>query len=121
MAFHNVTGMGTGEDESAKWAQDKGRAERLVADMAEGTGLRAFGHRSGFVRPTAERAGPLAWIGEALLSPGDLVISARELGEAMLEISARTRELPNGTVIDNADARAFAREYKAWLNSQVST
>jgi len=112
MAFHYVTGMGTGEEESAKWAQDKGRAERLVAELAEGTGLRTFGHRSGYVRPTSERANPLAYLGDALLRPGKLVISGKELGGAMLEISARTDELPNGAIIDNADALAYARLYR---------
>lgn len=113
MAFHYVTGMGTGEDESAKWAQDKGRAERLVSELAEGTGLRTFGHRSGYVRPPADRASVGAHILEAMLRPGDLVITGPELGGAMLEISARTRELPNGSIIDNADALAYARSYKA--------
>lgn len=112
MAFHYVTGMGTGEDEAARWARDKGRAERLVAEMAAGTGLRTFGHRSGYVRPTSERASPLAYVLEALLRPGDLVITGKELGGAMLEISARTGELPNGTVVDNADALAYARHYR---------
>ena len=115
MAFHYVTGMGTGEGESARWAQDKGRAERLVAEMAEGTGLRCFGHRSGYVRPTSERASPFAYVLEVLLRPGDLVITGKELGGAMLEISARTDELPNGAVIDNADALAYARLYREAL------
>jgi hypothetical protein len=30
----------------------------------------------------------------------------------MLEISARTGELPNGTLIDNADSIAYARAYR---------
>lgn len=113
MAFHYVTGMGTGEDESARWAQDKGRAERLVAELAEGTGLRTFGHRSGYIRPAAERAGWGAYLLEALCKPGNLVIAGTDLGGAMLEISARTEELPNGTVIDNADAIAYASLYRA--------
>ena len=112
MAFHYVTGMGTGEDESARWAQDKGRAERLVAEMAEGTGLRTFGHRSGYVRPTSERANWGAYLLEALLRPGKLVIPGTDLGGAMLEISARTGELPNGSTIDNADAIAYAALYR---------
>ncbi len=113
MAFHYVTGMGTGENEGATWAQDKGRAERLVSEMAEGTGLRTFGHRSGYVRPTSEQASAGAYLLETLLKPGGLVISGTELGNAMLEISARTEELPNGAVIDNADAIAYARLFEA--------
>ncbi len=112
MAFHYVTGMGTGENEGAAWAQAKGRAERRVAAMAEGTGLRTFGHRSGWVRPTAENAHLGVYLLEPLLKPGHLVIRAVDLGRAMLEISARTGELPNGALIDNRDALAYAAAYR---------
>ncbi|MEP5766083.1 MAG: hypothetical protein ABJ308_15910 [Halieaceae bacterium] len=112
MSFHYITGMGTGEEEDARWAQDKGRAERVVAELAEGSGLRTFGYRSAYVRPTKERANFMSYVGELLLKPGKLVITSRQLGEAMLEISARTDELPNGSLIDNADSIAYAEAYQ---------
>ncbi len=117
MAFHYVTGMGTGEDESARWAQDKGRAERLVAEMAEGTGLRTFGHRSGWIRPPSESANAVMYFGEWLLTPGDLVIPGKDLGQAMLEISARD-DLPNGTIVDNRDAILYAQLYKQTISTE---
>jgi hypothetical protein len=113
MAFHYVTGMGTGENESARWAQDKGRAERRVAEMAEGTGLRTFGHRSAWIMPTEENANAGMYLGELLLKPGSLVIRGVDLGRAMLEISARTDEFANGTLIDNKDAIELAARYRA--------
>ena len=112
MAFHYVTGMGTGEDESAQWARDKGRAERRVAEMAEGTGLRTFGHRSAWIRPTDDNANLLIYLAEPLLMPGYLVIRGTDLGNAMLEISTRTEELPNGALIDNKDAIDYADAYR---------
>ena len=112
MAFHYVTGMGTGEDEDDEWAQVKGRAERRVAKMAEGTGLRTFGHRSGWVRPTDENSNWLIYAMEPFFVPGHLVIRGTDLGGAMLEISARTNELSNGLVIDNKDAREYAEAYR---------
>jgi hypothetical protein len=111
-AFHYVTGMGTGEEESAQWAKDKGEAERRLAEMAQGTSLRTFGHRSGWVRPTREQAGMAIVLGEMLLKPGHLVIRGIDLGRAMLEISARTEELVNGALIDNGDALAYAAAYR---------
>ncbi len=111
MAFHYVTGMGT--DGDARWALDKRRAELEVAAMADGTGLRTFGYRSGYVRPTSEQANALIYLGEALLKPGYLVITGKDLGGAMLEISARTGELANGTVIDNKDSILDADLYRA--------
>ena len=112
MAFHFVTGMGTDPEGSAHWAREKGRAEREMTALAEGTGLRSFSYRSGFIRPTSEQANVLHYMLESLLRPGKLVISARDLGAAMLEISARTDELANGTIVDNADSIRYAEAYR---------
>ncbi|MEH6588103.1 MAG: hypothetical protein V7720_16205 [Halioglobus sp.] len=112
MAFHYVTGMGTGEEESAQWAQDKGSAERIVAELSQGTGLRTFGHRSAWIRPTQEYSNVGMQAAELLLKPGHLVIRGVDLGRAMLEISARTEELPSGVLIDNKDAIEYAAAYR---------
>ena len=112
MSFHYVTGMGTDPGGSARWAREKGRAERELAALADGSGLRTFSYRSAFIRPSADDANFLHYLGEALLRPGSLVITATELGGAMLEISARSDELPNGTLVDNADSIAYARIYR---------
>ncbi|MFT5711153.1 MAG: hypothetical protein ACI8QT_001856 [Halioglobus sp.] len=111
MSFHSVTGMGTDPNGSAHWAREKGRAEQEVAELASGSGLHTFAYRSAFIRPSSEQANILHRLLALLLQPGKLVITATELGEAMLEISARSSELPNGSVIDNADSIAYARLY----------
>jgi uncharacterized protein YbjT (DUF2867 family) len=112
MSFHYVTGMGTDAQGSQRWARDKGRTEQALAAMAEGTGLRSFGYRSAFVRPTRAQSNAFHYFAEIVLRPGHLVITAEELGNAMLEISARTSEVKNGTLIDNADSIAYARAYR---------
>lgn len=112
MAFHYVTGMGTDAQGDQHWAREKGRAEQQLAAMAEGSGLRTFGYRSAFIRPTRDQSNVLHYLLESALRPGSLVIAAPELGNAMLEISARTTELKNGTLIDNADSIAFAEAYR---------
>lgn len=113
MAFHYVTGMGTDPEGDSHWAREKGRAEQELAALAAGTGLRTFSYRSAYIRPTREQANLLHYLGEWLLRPGYLVIPSRALGHAMLEISARTEELANGTLIDNADSIAYAEHYAA--------
>lgn len=112
MSIHNVTGMGTDPAGREHWAREKGRTEQTLAAMAEGSGLRSYSYRSAFVRPTSEQANPAHYLLAALLAPGSLVISADELGAAMLEISARGNELANGSLIDNADSIAYARAYR---------
>lgn len=117
MSFHYVTGMGTDPGGDAHWAREKGRAELELAAMAEGSGLRTFSYRSAYIRPASENAHIFNYIGEYLLRPGYLVITARDLGGAMLEISARTDELANGTLIDNADSIAYGNLYRQHLES----
>jgi hypothetical protein len=112
MSFHYVVGMGTDAEGSQHWAREKARMEREVAAMAEGTDLRTFSYRSAYVRPTSENSNFLHYLGELLLKPGYLVISGKDLGGAMLEISARRNELPNGTLLDNADSVFYSDAYK---------
>ena len=111
MSFHYIAGMGT--DGSAHWALEKSRAERELAELAADSDLRTFSYRSGFIRPSTETANAFHYILETLLRPGRLVITSRGLGGAMLEISARTSELKNGTLIDNADSIAYAEAYRS--------
>jgi hypothetical protein len=112
MAFHYVVGMGTDPESSQHWSREKARMEREVAAMAEGTDLRTFSYRSAYVRPTSENSNLGHYILEWLLKPGYLVITGKDLGGAMLEISARRDELPNGTLLDNADSVFYADAYR---------
>lgn len=112
MSLHYITGMGTDPQGDSHWAREKGRLEREMAELAAATPLRTFSYRSAWIRPTSENANALIYIGEQLLKPGKLVITGKALGQAMLEISARTTELANGTLIDNADSIAYAKAYQ---------
>lgn len=109
MAFHFIAGMGT--DGDAAWARDKRHTESETARLGSGTGLRSFSYRSGYIRPADAQSNGFHYFLEALMAPGSVSISSRDLGRAMLEISARTEELANGTVLDNADSIAYARAY----------
>ncbi len=117
MAFHFVTGVGTDPEGDDHWAREKGRTEREMAALAVGTGLRTFSYRSWYIRPTTERGNALTHLAELLLTPGGLVIPSIELGRAMLEISSRTSELPNGTLIDNLDSIRYAELYHRAMNN----
>lgn len=111
MTLHYITGMGTDPQGDSHWAREKGRLEREMAELAAPTPLRTFSYRSAWIRPTSENSNALSYVGEQLLKPGKLVITSKALGQAMLEISARSNELANGTLIDNADSIAYADAY----------
>lgn len=116
MAFHFVTGMGTDPQGDQHWAREKGRTETEMAALAAQTGLRTFSYRSGYIKPTAENAGLADQVVEWLSRPGYLAVTGLELGQSMLEISARIKELPNGSLVDNADTIAYAQAYRARTN-----
>ena len=79
------------------------RQIRNVVGLAEGE--QDFSTVSLLILPSG------AYFLAAISRPGDLVINGKDLGNAMLEISARTQELPTGTVLDNADGIAYAKLY----------
>ena len=116
-SFHFVTGMGTDPEGDQHWAREKGRTEREMTRYAVGNQLRTFSYRSGFIQPASEtiNAGHslLMW----LLRPGHLAVTGEDLGASMLEISARVNELPNGSLIDNADTVAYAQAYHQRMNT----
>lgn len=111
MSFHFIAGMGT--DSDAQWARDKRKTEQETARMGAAVGMRSFSYRSGYIRPADIQSGAPQRTLEWLLKPGGMAISSQDLGAAMLEISARTEELPNGTLLDNADSIAYAEAYNA--------
>ena len=110
-SFHFITGMGTDPESDTHWAREKGRTEREMAALAEGTSLRTFSYRSAYIRPTSERANAFSYLGEWLFRPGGLAQPAIDLGRAMLEISARTQELSNGTLVDAVDSIRYGEVY----------
>ena len=110
MALHYITGMGT--DGNAKWAQDKRKSIQEMSRLAEPIGARVFDYRSGWISPASEKSNPLIYVFEWMVKPGALVIPGKDLGNAMLEISARTKELANGTVLDNKDSIRYAKAHK---------
>lgn len=110
MTLHYITGMGTEGD--AEWAQIKRKAEMDMTALATGTPLRTFHYRSAFVRPTAEQSNAFHYFLEAILTPGKMVISGKQLGHSMLEIGIRSNELNNGYILDNGDSIAYAKVYR---------
>jgi hypothetical protein len=109
MSLHYITGGGTDPEGDYHWAREKGRMEREMTALGEVSPMRFYSYHSAYIRPASENATVFNYLGELLLRPGKLVITSNALGDSMLEISARTTELPNGTQIDNADSIAYAQ------------
>ncbi len=101
------------------WARQKVRAEKSLFALAEDRKIRVIAYRPDYIGPTEEEA----HIGQDLLfwffRPVGAAVRARQIGQAMIEVTARGSEFENGdrlgtgTIIRYSDA--YERRYATSL------
>ena len=96
ISFHYISSSDISEDSSAMWAREKFRAEKLLFEFAENLSLRVIAYRPDYIGPTEEQA----HIGQDLLywffAPVMSAVRATQIGEAMMEVTARGTQFENG-------------------------
>lgn len=96
ISFHFISSSDISEDSNAMWVRVKIEAERTLFDLAEGTKLRVIAYRPDYIGPTDEEA----HIGQDLLywffAPVGAAVRATQIGQAMMEATARGDEFGNG-------------------------
>lgn len=95
ISFHYISSSDISADSRAMWAREKIRAEQTLFQAAEGTKLRVIAYRPDYIGPTKEEA----HIGQDLLywffAPVRAAVKARQIGQAMIEVTARGTEFEN--------------------------
>ena len=106
ISFHYISSSDISAESSAMWAREKVRAENSLIGLAAGKGLRVICYRPDYIGPTAEEA----HLGQDLLywffAPVKSAIRARQIGQAMIEVTARGTEFGNG---DRLHTRSLLR------------
>lgn len=96
ISFHYISSSDISADSSAMWARQKVRAEKSLIGFAAGTNMRVIAYRPDYIGPTQEEA----HIGQRLLywffAPVKSAVRARQIGQAMIEVTARGKEFKNG-------------------------
>ncbi len=96
LSFHYISSSDIAEDSSMMWAREKVRAEKTLFGFAAGSNLRVIAYRPDYIGPTREEA----HLGQRLLywffAPVGAAVKARQIGQAMLEVTARGTEFENG-------------------------
>jgi putative NADH-flavin reductase len=110
ISFHYISSSDISDDSTAMWAREKVRAERTLFKLAEGTKLRVMAYRPDYIGPTDEEA----HLGQKFLywffAPIGAAVKAEKIGQAMIEVTARSGEFANGDklgtrrIIQHADA-----------------
>ncbi len=96
MSFHYISSSDISEDSPAMWARVKVEAEKTLVDLASDTNLRVIAYRPDYIGPTDEEA----HIGQTTLywffAPLGVAVRATQIGQAMMEVTARGDEFANG-------------------------
>jgi len=116
ISFHYVSSSDISADSSAMWAREKIRAEESLIGFADGTNLRVIAYRPDYIGPTPEEA----HIGQDLLywvlAPAMSALRATQIGQAMLEVTARGSEFENGRNLPTRTIVRFSDAYEARRN-----
>jgi hypothetical protein len=94
------------------WAREKVRAEKTLFGIANGTNLRVIAYRPDYIGPTDEEA----HIGQDILygffAPVGAAVRATQIGQAMIEITARGGEFENGDKVGTWNIRRYSDAYE---------
>ncbi len=115
ISFHYISSSDISEDASAHWAREKWRAEQALFALAEGTPLRVIAYRPDYIGPTQEET----HLGQNLLfwffRPVGAAVRALEIGQTMLEVTARGDEFENGDRVGTLRIRRMSDAYEQRL------
>jgi len=111
-SFHLITGAGTAADSSFHWAREKAKAENELTVLAQGTGLRFVAYRPSFVMPSADRITFFKNLFYKSLESMTLAVKSTHIGQCMLEVTMRQKEIGNGSILNHSTIRNFAGVYR---------
>ena len=119
ISFHYLSSSDISEDSRMMWAREKVRAENTLFDLAEGSNLRVIAYRPDYIGPTKEEA----HLGQNLLywffAPVGSAVRATQIGQAMLEVTARGPEFGNGARLATRKIIRYSDAYE-WRQASIS-
>lgn len=115
ISFHFISSSDISEDSGMMWVREKIRAEKTLFGFAEGTGLRVIAYRPDYIGPTEEEA----HLGQRMLygffAPLGAAVKATQIGQAMIEVTARGAEFENGDKLGTWNIRRYSDAYEQRL------
>lgn len=111
-SFHYISSSDISEDSSSMWARQKVRAENSLFEFASNHALKVIAYRPDYIGPTQEEA----HFGQELLfwffRPVGAAVRARQIGQAMIEVSARMADFENGDKIGTLGIIRYSDAYE---------
>ena len=112
ISFHYISSSDISADSRMMWAREKVRAEQTLFKSAQGSHLRVIAYRPDYIGPTREEA----HLGQTLLywffAPVGAAVRATQIGQAMLEVTARGTEFANGDRLGTRNIIRYSDAYE---------
>lgn len=120
ISFHYISSSDISEESTAMWAREKLRAEKALIAFAEKTSMRVVAYRPDYIGPTEEEAS----IGQRFLysffKPVGAAVKARQIGQAMIEVTARPAEFQNGARLHTGKIIRYSDAYEQRRTNPVN-
>jgi hypothetical protein len=111
ISLHYISSSDISADSSMMWAREKVRGENTLFDIAENTNLSVIAYRPDYIGPTEDEA----HLGQDILywffAPIGAAVKARQIGQAMLEVTAREAEFKNGSRLGTRSIIRYSDAY----------
>lgn len=112
VAFHYISSSDISEQSTAMWAREKIRAENSLFAFADNSNMRVIAYRPDYIGPTQQEA----HIGQEMLyyffAPVGAAVRAEQIGQAMIEVSARENEFKNGDKLYTGKIIRYSNAYE---------
>jgi len=112
VTFHYISSSDISEDSSMMWAREKIRAEKSLTAFGNDSNIRVVLYRPDYIGPTVEEA----HLGQNLMywffRPIGAAVKARQIGQAMLEVTARGSEFENGARVGTRGIHRYSDAYE---------
>jgi hypothetical protein len=116
ISFHYISSSDISADARMMWAREKVRAENTLFALAEGSQARVIAYRPDYIGATTEQA----HLGQRLLywffAPVGAAVRATQIGQAMLEVTARGSDFANGDRLGTTDIIRYSDAYQRRQN-----
>jgi len=110
-SFHFISSSDISEDSSMMWVREKIRAEKTLFELAEDTNIRVIAYRPDYIGPTEEQGHVGQDILYGFFAPIGAAVRATQIGEAMIEVTARGSQFANGDKVGTWSIKRYSDAY----------
>ena len=112
ISFHYISSSDISDDSTVMWAREKRRAEKSLFAFAEETKMQVIAYRPDYIGATEEEAHLGQYMLYYFFAPIGAAVKAEQIGQAMLEVTARENEFSNGDKLHTSKIIRYNNAYE---------